>query len=201
MNLLHSLGAVENISHIFHDTSMHSVVNTIMIVIILSYSAYSFYKKRSKVIKLNSKNDDIAVESLNSTIITSNIKSIGISESKKQDLIKKLIEFENSEIYLEKNISLAKLASHLNTNTKYLSHVIRLHSDRDFNNYINLLRIQYVVNKLNDDPIFLNYKISVIAEESGFSSHSKFTHFFKLNLGQSPSSYILKIKERKSITI
>lgn len=198
MNLLHFEGAVENISYIFHNTSMHSVLNTIMIVIILSYNAYSFYKKRNKTNHSSIQNEEAPIELTNSNTTSSNYNSIGISELTKQNLIKKLIEFENSEIYLEKNISLAKLSSYLNTNTKYLSHVIKIHSDRDFNNYINLLRIQYVANKLNDDSKFINYKISAMADEAGFSSHSKFTHFFKLNLGESPSSYISKIKKNKA---
>lgn len=201
MNLLHLNGVVENIMHIFHKTNVHSVLNTIMIVAILSYGIFTYYfkKVKSKSNKINGKIIQNLNPELSQSIQSSKkVNSIGISDFKEQDLIKKLIEIESSEIFLEKNISLTKLASYLNTNTKYLSHVIKKHSDRDFNNYINLLRIQYVVNKLNEDSKFRNYKISAIADEAGFSSHSKFTHFFKLNLGESPSSYILKIKQSKS---
>lgn len=196
MNLLHFNGAVENISYIIHNANLHSVLNTFMIALILGYGVFSLYQKRNKNTHSNIQNNQLITELSNSNSSSNN--SIGISDIKKQDLIKKLIEFESSEIYLEKNISLAKLSSYLNTNTKYLSYVIKIHSDRDFNNYINLLRIQYVANKLNDDSKFINYKISAMADEAGFSSHSKFTHFFKLNLGESPSSYISKIKKNKA---
>lgn len=199
MNLLHFEGAVENISYIFHNANLHSVLNTFMIALILGYGVFSLYQKRNKNTHSNIQNNQLITELSNSNSSSNN--SIGISDIKKQDLIKKLIEFESSEIYLEKNISLAKLSSYLNTNTKYLSHVIKIHSDRDFNNYINLLRIQYVANKLNDDSKFINYKISAMADEAGFSSHSKFTHFFKLNLGESPSSYISKIKKNKACLV
>lgn len=201
MNLLHFEGAVESILYIFHSTDLHSVLNTVLISIILGYGIYSYYKNKNRAKHSNTQNVQANLKFIHSDINTSTSKSIGISDVKKQDLIKKLIEFENSTIFLEKNISLAKVSSYLDTNTKYLSHVIKAHSDRDFNNYINLLRIQYVVNKLNDDPKFLNFKISAIADEAGFSSHSKFAHFFKLNLGESPSTYISKIKKRKSFQI
>lgn len=195
MNLLYFEGAVESISYIFHNTNMHSILNPIIITVLLIFILYYFYQKTN----MNSSNhESLLITVLSNCILSTSNNSIGISDTTKQDLFKKLIEFESSEIYLEKKISLAKLAIHLNTNTKYLSHVIKIHSDRDFNNYINLLRIEYIVNKLNDDTKFRNYKISALADEAGFSSHSKFTQYFKLNLGESPSSYISKLKQTKT---
>lgn len=197
MNLLQFEGAVENMPYIFHYTNINSILNTVIITMILGYFLYSFYQKKNINTNSNIKDNQI-ITVLSNSILSPLNNSIGISEVTKQDLIKKLIEFENSDIFLEKNISLAKLSSYLNTNTKYLSHIIKIHSDREFNNYINLLRIQYIVNKLNDDSKFINYKISVMADEAGFSSHSKFTQNFKLIIGESPSSYISKIKNKKT---
>lgn len=127
--------------------------------------------------------------------VGSSTYELKISKEKKNELFKKLIQFEESKGYLEKNLTLTKVAHQLGINTKYLSHIIKLHSDRDFNNYINLLRIQYIVNQLEENPKLHQYKISALAEEAGFSSHSKFAHFFKLNIGVTPSNYIAYLKE------
>ncbi|HLV38436.1 helix-turn-helix domain-containing protein, partial [Xanthomarina sp.] len=62
---------------------------------------------------------------------------------------------------------------------------------------INKLRIQYIVNKLKSDPDYLNYKISYLAEECGFSSHSKFSASFKNVTGLSPSTFISNLTNNK----
>jgi YesN/AraC family two-component response regulator len=52
------------------------------------------------------------------------------------------------------------LAAQLNTNTKYLSEAIKNNRSQNFNNYINNLRINYIVHKLYNDPKYREYKIS-----------------------------------------
>ena len=49
----------------------------------------------------------------------------------------------------------------------------------ELNIAINKLRINFIVEKLKSDPNFINYKISYLAETSGFSSHSTFATIFK----------------------
>lgn len=87
-------------------------------------------------------------------------------------------------------MSLSFLAGELNTNTKYLSHLINRHKNSDFKTYINRLRINYIVDKLINDEKYRQYKISILAEECGFSSHSKFASVFKQMTDHSPSVYI-----------
>nr|WP_246625384.1 helix-turn-helix domain-containing protein [Edaphocola aurantiacus] len=87
-------------------------------------------------------------------------------------------------------MSLSYLATHINTNTKYLSRVINQHKQKDFNGYINELRVNYIIVQLNSDPVWRKYKISTLADEAGFSSHSKFATVFKSITGLSPSLFI-----------
>lgn len=87
-------------------------------------------------------------------------------------------------------MSLSFLAGELNTNTKYLSYVINQHKSADFKTYINRLRINYIVDKLINDEKYRQYKISILADECGFSSHSKFAAVFKAVTDYSPSAYI-----------
>ena len=108
-------------------------------------------------------------------------------------LLDKLVEFEKSTAFLETGFSLALLASQLGTNTKYLSYLIRTHKGADFNNYINNLRVDYVVEVLKRDSNWRLHKISVIAAESGFSSSSLFAAVFKARTGHSPSVFIRAI--------
>jgi len=105
-------------------------------------------------------------------------------------LLELLNDFEKGNLYNNKNMSLPFLSGELNTNTKYLSYVINQHKSADFKSYINRLRINYIIDKLINDEKYRQYKISILAEECGFSSHSKFASVFKAVTDFSPSAYI-----------
>jgi YesN/AraC family two-component response regulator len=117
-------------------------------------------------------------------------KSSLIPKDTENILIKKLDQFENSTQFTKQDMSLASLAAQFDTNTKYLSEVINTHKDKNFNSYINELRINYIIDKLKSNSTYLQYKISYLAEESGFSSHSSFATVFKSVTGISPTVFI-----------
>src|SRR5690606_30777572 len=101
-------------------------------------------------------------------------KKMNIPKETEESLIKKLNQFENSKQFTKQDMSLAMLASQFETNTKYLSEIINNYKNKNFNSYINELRINYITDKLKNNSTYLQYKISYLAEESGFSSHSSF---------------------------
>ncbi len=120
-----------------------------------------------------------------------------ISEKTENLLLTKLNKFELTTDFLNPNISLQSLAKKLDTNTKYLSETINTHKQKNFNAYINELRINYILLKLKDETIYRNYKIGYLAEECGFSSHSLFTSVFKSVTGMSPMTYIKFLSEKE----
>jgi AraC-like DNA-binding protein len=122
-------------------------------------------------------------------------KNLIIPAETEKLLLAKLKRFESSTKFTNREMSLAMLASQVDTNTKYLSDIINRHHHGNFNSYINTLRIGYIVNKLNTEPAYLNYKISYLAEESGFSSHSSFAGIFKSITGIAPTTFIEFRKE------
>jgi len=113
-----------------------------------------------------------------------------------EKLLQSLQQFENSELYLRNDISLPTLASYCKTNTKYLSRIINKYKGMDFNNYINSLRINYIIEKLNTHPEYRKYKIATLAEESGFSSQNKFATIFKKVTDISPSLFIKCLQDQ-----
>lgn len=110
-------------------------------------------------------------------------------------ILEELISFEKGGKYLDKNISLSKLASIVDTNPKYLSHVLNTHKEQNFNTYINTLRIKYIVSKLKNNKQYRSYKISYLAEETGFSSHTKFSQAFKAVTNLSPSVFLKELEK------
>lgn len=126
-------------------------------------------------------------------------ESLTISEETENRLLKELDKWEKKHFFIQNDISLSSLSAKMQTNTKYLSYVINKHKGKDINNYINELRINYIIEKLNSNPSYLDYKISYLAQECGFSSHSKFTSVFKAITGISPSAFIHFIKTESNI--
>ena len=117
-----------------------------------------------------------------------------LPEKTKEEIIKKLEDFEASHEFLDKDMSFPVLIGRINTNSRYLREVLRTKKRKDYTGYINDLRINYVVNKLETDQKYLSYKISYLADEAGFSTHSKFSENFKRLKKVSPSEYIARLK-------
>ena len=116
--------------------------------------------------------------------------SYSIPEKTEQIILEKLKKFEDSEKYVSPKVSLQYLAKQLDTNTKYLSEIINKHKGQNFNNYINDLRVHYILRKLKAETKYQNYKVSSLAEECGFNSRNTFTLAFKSAVGMSPAKFI-----------
>ena len=118
------------------------------------------------------------------------IADIKISPETEEHILAGLKAFEENSDFNKKNISRYNLSNALNVNTKYLSAVIKKHKNFNFNQYINHLRINYVVDQLKNEPQFRKYKINHLAEITGYSSHSAFSLEFKKITGMNPSAFI-----------
>lgn len=122
-------------------------------------------------------------------------KNILINEDAVNTIIDKLNRFETSQTFLKKEVNLTWLANQFNTNTKYLSKTIKFKTGKNFRDYINGLRIDYITHKLYDDPKYREYKIDYLAKECGYSSSQVFVISFKKEKKVTPSSFIKKLKQ------
>ncbi|MDR2235388.1 MAG: helix-turn-helix domain-containing protein [Chryseobacterium sp.] len=120
--------------------------------------------------------------------------SVSITDETVKILLARLEKFELSEKYLRKDISLTWMANHFNTNTKYLSEIIKTYRDKNFTTYINSLRIGYITKKLYENPVYREYKINYLAEECGYATPQVFVTAFKKETGFTPSYFLEQIK-------
>lgn len=118
-------------------------------------------------------------------------------EATEISILNGLQELKKSHYYLNKDISLNSVAAELNINQRYLSYVINKHKSKDFAGYINELRINYIIDRLKNDDRYLKYKISYLADQCGFSSHSRFTITFKKVTGVSPLNFITYLQKER----
>ncbi|TGK39205.1 AraC family transcriptional regulator [Leptospira gomenensis] len=113
-----------------------------------------------------------------------------------EDLKSKLEILMNSEkVFLEENLTLAKLASKLQVKPHQLSEFLNNHLRKSFFHYVNKLRIEEARLRLLEAE-----ETSVIktAFESGFNSLSVFNTSFKREFGMTPSQYKKKFGKQKS---
>lgn len=126
----------------------------------------------------------------NSSKTTLSSTSIIIPEEVVMDILLQLESFETSNDYLKPDIKLNSLATSFNTNTKYLSKVINTTRKKSFSQYINSLRIAYLIEKLKQDKRYTNYTVKAIATEIGFKTANAFSKAFFKETGLQPSVYI-----------
>lgn len=156
---------------------------------------FEFFEKQKKKEKTIQTHTNVPKEE---EVLTVTRDSNKISKEKEDEILQKLQEWEESDQYLNKNMSLSMLSAQMGINTKYLSEVINNSKGKNFNGYINELRINHIAHLLKTDSTYLNYKVSYLAEYSGFSSHSAFTTVFKSVTGMSPNVYIQEISKSRT---
>ncbi|CAD7799689.1 hypothetical protein CHRY9390_00522 [Chryseobacterium aquaeductus] len=176
-------------------------------VIIILLGLLVFYRNRKQkqiqqkynelLVKIDhDKLPDQVVESL----IFDENKNVKLDQNIVEKLLKDITAFEANEGFLERGLSLKKMAEYFKTNTSYLSQVINEYKGSNFSTYINVLRINYATQKIYHDKEWRKYSIEHVASASGFSNRQSFSNIFLEINGIRPVDFIKKrIKELESI--
>jgi YesN/AraC family two-component response regulator len=98
------------------------------------------------------------------------------------DILKKLEKFEQNNGYVVKGLTSGILAKQFETNSKYLTVVIKQYKGMNFPDYLTRLRITNITEKLYNDKKYLSYTLETLAEECGIVSRDNFNKkFAKIN--------------------
>ncbi|MBC8753559.1 helix-turn-helix transcriptional regulator [Kordia sp. YSTF-M3] len=122
-----------------------------------------------------------------------NNESLGIDKEIIDIVLKGLDIFEREKGYLAPKLTLNDLAKRIEINSRYVSKVINHEKNKNVQNYINDLRVDYAIHKLQNDKKFRNYTIKAIAEEVGFTNTESFTKAFRKKTTLNVSYFIKKI--------
>ncbi|WP_160130355.1 helix-turn-helix domain-containing protein [Kordia antarctica] len=172
------------------------IISTISIVIlILLLTIFLLYRRKTKIKeqKFLAIIEKISHHQLKDTSqkVSQDYK---IKDEKAKVILEKLQELENTHFYLSQDCNLYTTAKLLNTNTTYLSKALNDVKKQSFNQYLNKLRIDYVLVKLKEDSVFRSYTIHAVSKEIGYKSATTFIKEFKNKTGLNPSYYIKKIE-------
>ncbi|NGY37240.1 helix-turn-helix domain-containing protein [Flavobacterium sp. XN-5] len=168
------------------------IIFTIMTVIIVVL-AYRHYKNKRLFKELMNRKPETA----RSLVSNNNSKELDINPELITAILINLEKFERNKKYLEKDMTLAKMASLLNTNTKYASKIITRYRHKGTIEYITYLKIEHIVELLKNDNLYRIYKNEALADEAGFGSTQNFTRAFKNQTGLSPTYFISELKNQQ----
>ncbi|WP_160130494.1 AraC family transcriptional regulator [Kordia antarctica] len=125
------------------------------------------------------------------------LKNIPVDDATVKAIIGRLNKLETQEYFLNPNCSLQSIAKKTKTNVTYLSQIINNYKGKSFTDYINDLRIEYVLKRLKNDKKFRSFSIKGIATELGYKSDDSFVKHFKKKTELNPSYYIKELNKIK----
>ena len=151
----------------------------------------SMYKQKFEEIMKKSEVAKVQVKNINKGILD-------INEDTVASVLKQLEKFERDKKFLEKDLTLVKLSAAFDSNTKYLSKIIYHYRGKKFVEYVNDLRVDYLISLLKTDRMVRNYTNKALAYEAGFSSTQRFANAFLARAEMPPSYFIEELKKELS---
>lgn len=114
------------------------------------------------------------------------------TNAKKEQIVKsysELLDFmETNKPYLDKTLTLFKLAEQLKVSENKLSHIINSQSHLNFFEFVNMYRVEMVKSKMQKGEQKQSTLLG-LAYDSGFNSKASFNRAFKKFTGLTPSQY------------
>src|SRR5699024_4773594 len=121
--------------------------------------------------------------------------AISLAQGEDEILLQRLSLLITHHWYLNPDADLPTLTQELKTSTHQLSKTINAKFEMNFNQYLNSLRVDYVIQTIN--TYLIQDRILPSIEElymsAGFNSKSTFNRHFKRIAGTTPSEYIQSI--------
>lgn len=110
--------------------------------------------------------------------------SLSLFSSECSDIVKQAV-LCLKERYRNPETNLSVVAEAISVNPSYLSRLFHKETGKTFNSYLTFLRLEYAKNllQLSQDSV------SDIAEKCGYNNSKYFINLFKKTMGESPSAY------------
>ncbi len=160
-------------------------------------------------INTNEVNDDFQIVEEKLLVIQENeskntlpiVKDLTVE--KKQQYLMQLEEiFASRELFLKKDLVIRDIADETGISVHHLSNLINSEFNLHFQDYVNLKRVEYFKEKIND-PEWKDLSLEGMAWGSGFKSRTTCFRAFLKHTGKSPSEYfkVVRMNPEKRIHI
>ncbi|WP_114902386.1 helix-turn-helix domain-containing protein [Kordia sp. SMS9] len=168
-----------------------------MIVLLAFYAKQRQIKKRFKEF-VQQHEQTVRTPKKAANIDTEDVKKIGLAKEVIDQILAALDDFESKKLFIESDNTLPNLSKRFKTNSAYLSKVVNTYKNKKFAEYLNDLRIEHAIEKIQTDKQFRLYTIKAIALEVGFNNSQSFARAFKRKTGIKPSDFITQLESMKS---
>ena len=188
--------AKDEIEELLRFEKKQNIFFIILIAILIGWLGYMIYKAREnkrtfrKLMERKTQQSKPTAE-----IKLKNTGNLNINPDVIASVLKHLDKFEASEKFLAKDITLPKLAKMFDSNIVYVSKIISHSRQKKSTDYVNDLKIDYIIIQLRENSRFRNYTNKALGEEAGFSTTQHFTRAFSKNTGISPTYFIQELKK------
>ena len=174
------------------------LLSTVFLAVILykKYQKEKIILQKYALLQKKLQNQDYILENRFSNDNIQDRKTVHVAEILKKILLEKLKKFEENKDFNQKGLTIQKLAAQLETNSIYLSQVIKEYRGMTFNKYVTNLRIRNITYLLYEKRIYLNYTIESLAKECGIASRQNFSDLFYEINGIRPTDFIRKRKKQ-----
>lgn len=98
------------------------------------------------------------------------------------------LSFDKEKPYLQQDLNVHNLAERLNMRPNILSEEIKLHSGKNFSQFVNDYRVEEVKKRLQEGAAD-EFTLLAVAFDCGFNSKASFNRVFKDKTGQTPREY------------
>ena len=168
-----------------------SSISLLAITLFISYRWKTNRKRQEKIFKeLMQENQRLSMKPDKSIP-----KELAIPEDTVLKVLQALKKWEANKEYLKSNTSLTALAEYVGANNRYTSEIISFHKKQSYNNYVNSLKIQYIINALKKNRLLRIFTDDALAAEVGFTSTQRFVAAFKAYTEMSPRVFIEKLRK------
>jgi AraC-like DNA-binding protein len=106
--------------------------------------------------------------------------------------------FKNNKPFLAGGYKIKDLSLQLNIPIYLISTFINQEYGKNFNEFINDYRLDYVKDLLEESPDSQNFTLEAIAQSAGFNSRNTFIGAVKKKFGMTPTSYFSKLAKTRS---
>lgn len=166
-------------------------------MLLLLLATWIRYKRK---IKSNEKKFQAIITDLQEAKITPPVttndknEDTQVKDDRALGIIKRLTVLEKTNFFIAQDCNLYNTAKQIDTNTTYLSKTLNTYKKQSFNQYLNELRIRYILIQLKENTRFRAYTLKAISAEVGYKSINTFTKAFKTHTGLTPSYYIKQLE-------
>lgn len=170
-------------------TTVEYIVLPVVLVLIYSFIMYYIFKHNSVFTRASY----LVFKTNHEVIEESNIqreddkKNIASSELDDQLEIKISEAITSQNFHTNMGCTLKDLSKLIDCHPHKISQHLKLHHQKNFNQFINQHRVEFAKQLLNEKR---NWTVEAIAFEAGFNSRASFYRVFKEEVGISPTSYI-----------